>query len=136
MKEEYLSNEKMYHISTGCSCGVVVPIDIMKKAQKILLKAENELKNLLLQNKEKVMMYSWSLANVMDGEKILKQKTFSYSSFYDFYTVEGRIEQLKLTEPRICDEFYIIKTEEQLKEIEDEIREELRDELKKEHPNE
>jgi hypothetical protein len=136
MKEKYLSSQKMYHISTGCYCGVVVPLDIMKKAQKILLKAESELKNLLLQNKDKAASYSWSLSNIMDGDKILKQKTFSYSSFDAWSTIEKRIESLKLAEPQICEEFYIIENQNQLEEIKDDIREELEEELNKEKPNE
>lgn len=135
MKEKYLSNEKMYHISRSGYCGVVVPLDIMKKAQKILYKAESELKNLLLQNKDKAMCYSWSLANVRDGEKILKQKTFEYNDFNDYSSVEDRINNLKLAEPKCCDEFYIVTNEEEIKQIKDEIRKELEEELAKENGN-
>ena len=77
MKEKYLPNKKYYSFSTNCTCGVVVDEKTMKKIQKVLYKAESEIKN-ILHNSDDVRPYSWSLVNIMEGDKIKKHSLFHY----------------------------------------------------------
>ena len=128
MKEKYLPNQKYYNFSTECCCGVVVDENTMKRIQKVLYKAESEIKN-ILHNSDKVRSYNWSLVNIMDGEKIKKQKTFQYPSFYDWDNVENRINNLKITTPEYMSDFYEIKSEEELKDLKKCLLKELEDEV-------
>lgn len=129
MKEKYLPNQKYYNFSTECCCGVVVDENTMKRIQKVLYKAESEIKN-ILHNSDNVRPYSWSLVNIMDGEKIKKQKTFQYPSFYDWDNVENRINNLKITTPEYMSDFYEIKSEEELEDLKKCLLKELEDEVK------
>ena len=128
MKEKYLPNQKYYNFSTECCCGVVVDENTMKRIQKVLYKAESEIKN-ILHNSGNVRPYSWSLVNIMDGEKIKKQKTFQYPSFYDWDNVENRINNLKITTPEYMSDFYEIKSEEELEDLKKCLLKELEDEV-------
>ena len=129
MKEKYLPNQKYYNFSTECCCGVVVDENTMKRIQKVLYKAESEIKN-ILHNSDNVRPYSWSLVNIMDGEKIKKQKTFQYPSFYDWDNVENRINNLKITTPEYMSDFYEIKSKEELEDLKKCLLKELEDEVK------
>ena len=129
MKEKYLPNQKYYNFSTECCCGVVVDENTMKRIQKVLYKTESEIKN-ILHNSNNVRPYSLSLVNIMDGEKIKKQKTFQYPSFYDWDNVENRINNLKITTPEYMSDFYEIKSEEELEDLKKCLLKELEDEVK------
>lgn len=128
MKEKYLPNQKYYNFSTECCCGVVVDENTMKRIQKVLYKAESEIKN-ILHNSDNVRPYSWSLVNIMDGEKIKKQKTFQYPSLYDWDNVENRINNLKITTPEYMSDFYEIKSKEELEDLKKCLLKELEDEV-------
>lgn len=128
MKEKYLPNQKYYNFSTECCCGVVVDENTMKRIQKVLYKAESEIKN-ILHNSDNVRPYSWSLVSIMDGEKIKKQKTFQYPSFYDWDNVENRINNLKITTPEYMSDFYEIKSKEELEDLKKCLLKELEDEV-------
>ena len=104
MKEKYLPNKKYYNFSTNCTCGVVVDEKTMKKIQKVLYKAESEIKN-ILHNSDDVRPYSWSLVNIMEGDKIKKQRTFHYADYDPFWNVKDRINELKLTTPKFMKDF-------------------------------
>lgn len=129
MKEKYLPNQKYYNFSTECYCGVVVDEKTMKRIQKVLYKAEAEIKN-ILHNSDNVRPYSWSLVNIMDGEKIKKQKGFNYTSFYSWDDIKHRINNLKLTNPKYMKDFYEIKSEEELEDLKQCLLEELEAEIK------
>ena len=116
MKEKYLPNQKYYNFSTECYCGVVVDEKTMKRIQKVLYKAEAEIKN-ILHNSDNVRPYSWSLVNIMGGETIQKQKTFNYASFYPWDDIKHRINNLKLTNPKYMEDFYEVKSEEELEDL-------------------
>lgn len=129
MKEKYLPNKKYYHFSTSCYCGVVVDEKTMRKIERVLYKAEHEIKN-ILNNSEDVRPYSWSLVNIMDGDKIKKQKTFSYTAYEEYYNVKDRINNLKIAEPECLKDFYEIKSDEELKELKECLLKELAEERK------
>lgn len=133
MKEKYLPNQKYYHFSTSCYCGVVVNEKTMRKIEKVLYKAEAEIKN-ILHNSEDVRPYDWSLVNIMEGDKIKKQKTFHFPC-YGYDDVSDRINRLKIAEPKYMDDFYEIKSDEELKELKKCLLEELQEELQKEEKN-
>lgn len=127
MKEKFLPNRKYYNFSTECKCGVIVDEKTMKKIQKVLYKAEAEIKN-ILHNSDNVRLYDWSLVNIMDGEKIKKQKIFHYPSFQHWDSVEDRIDNLKLTTPTYMENFFEIHNDEELKELESCLLKELQEE--------
>lgn len=127
MKEKYLPNKKYYHFSTSCYCGVVVDEKTMRKIEKVLYKAEHEIKN-ILHNSEDVRPYDWSLVNIMNGDKIEKQKTFSYSEYREYCNVSDRINSLKIAEPKYLDDFYEIKSDEELEELKKCLLKELAEE--------
>ena len=127
MKEKYLPNQKYYNFSTECYCGVVVDEKTMRRIQKVLYKAEAEIKN-ILHNSDNVRPYSWSLVNVKDGEKIQKQKTFEYPSYNPWDSVEDRINNLKLTTPRYMSDFYEVSSDEELKDLKECLLKELEEE--------
>ena len=129
MKEKYLPNKKYYHFSTSCYCGVVVDEKTMRKIEKVLYKAEHEIKN-ILHNSEDVRPYAWSLVNIMNGDKIEKQKTFSYTAYEEYYNVKDRINNLKIAEPECLKDFYEIKSDEELKELKECLLKELAEEEK------
>ena len=127
MKEKFLPNKKYYNFSTECRCGVVVDEKTMKKIQKILYRAEAEIKN-ILHNAANVRPYEWDLVNIKEGENIKKQKTFHYASFNGLYTAEERIDNLKLTSPRYMQDFYEIHNDEELEELKGCLLKELQEE--------
>lgn len=96
----------------------------MKRIQKVLYKAEAEIKN-ILHNSENVRPYNWGLVNIKDGEKIKKQKVFHYPNFHSWANVKARIDNLKLTNPRYMKDFYEIKSEEELEDLKKCLLEEL-----------
>ena len=127
MKEKFLPNQKYYNFSTECKCGVVVDEKTMKKIQKVLYKAEAEIKN-ILHNADNVRPYDWSLVNIMHGEKIKKQQTFEYPSFSQWDSKEQRIDNIKLTTPRYMENFFEIHNEEELEELKACLLKELQEE--------
>ena len=130
MKEQYLPNKKYYEFSTQCQCGIVVDENTMKKIQKVLYRAEAEIKN-ILHNSEDVRSYGWSLVNVMEGEKIKKQKVFHYPEFHEWVSVKDRINGLKLTCPRYMVDFYEIQNEKELEDLKKSLLAELQEEVDK-----
>ena len=131
MKERFLPNKKYYHFSTSCYCGVVVDEKTMKRIEKVLYRAEAEVKN-ILHTSEDVRLYSWSLVNIMDGNEIKKQKTFSYTAYEEYYNVNDRIDNLKIAEPKYLKDFYEIKSDEELKELKECLLKELAEEMEDE----
>ncbi len=128
MKEKYLPNQKYYNFSTECYCGVAVDEKTMKRIQKVLYKAEAEIKN-ILHNSDNVIPYTWSLVSVKDGEKIIRSETIYYQSLKTWDTVKDRINNLKLTTPKYIKNFYEIKSEDELKDLEECLRKELEQEV-------
>ena len=129
MIEKYLPNKKYYEFSTNCRCGVVVNEATMKKIQKILYKAEAEIKN-ILHNTDDVKPYSWSLVNIIENDIIKKQKVFYYTEYAPYWSTSERIDGLKLTTPRYLKDFYEIHSNEELEDVKKCLLEELEREEK------
>ena len=129
MIEKYLPNKKYYEFSTNCRCGVVVNEATMKKIQKILYKAEAEIKN-ILHNTEDVKPYSWSLVNIIENDIIKKQKFFYYTEYVPYWSTRERIDEFKLTSPRYLKDFYEIHSNEELEDVKKCLLEELEQEEK------
>lgn len=128
MKEKYLPNQKYYNFSTECVCGVIVDEKTMKRIQKVLYKAEAEIKN-ILHNSDNVRPYDWSLVNIKNGEEIKKQKVFYYPNFHSWGNAKYSIDNLKLTTPKYMKDFYEIKSEEELEDLKKCLLEELKAEV-------
>lgn len=125
MKEKYLPNQKYYHFSTECYCGVVVDEKTMKRIQKVLYKAEAEIKQ-ILHNSENVRPYSWTCVNLIGKNKeIEKQTIISYPTFEYAKDVNSRIDNLKLTTPKYIENFYEISNSKELDEVKKDILAEL-----------
>ena len=127
MKEKYLPNKKYYHFSTSCYCGVIVDEKTMRKIEKVLYKAEHEIKN-ILHTSEDVRAYEWSLVNIMNGDKIAKQKIFQFSDYKGYDNVHDRINRLKIAELKYIPDFYEIKSDEELEELKNCLLKELAEE--------
>lgn len=128
MIEKYLPNKKYYEFSTDCKCGVVVNEATMKKIQKILYKAEAEIKN-ILHNTDDVKPYSWSLVNIIENGIIKKQKVFYYAEYAPYWKTSERIDGLKLTSPRYLKDFYEIHSNGELEDVKKCLLEELEREV-------
>lgn len=124
MKEKYLPNKKYYRFSTSCYCGVVVDEKTMRKIEKVLYKAEHEIKN-ILHTSEDVRAYEWSLVNIMNGDKIAKQKVFQFTDYKGYDNMHDRINRLKIADPKYIPDFYEIKSDEELEELKQCLLEEL-----------
>lgn len=125
MKEKYLPNQKYYHFSTECYCGVVVDQKTMKRIQKVLYKAEAEIKHILY-NSENVRPYSWTCVNLLGKNKeIKKQAIISYPTFEYVEDVNSRIDNLKLTTPKYIENFYEISNSKELDEVKEDMLREL-----------
>lgn len=126
MKEKYLPNQKYYTFSTDCYCGVVVDEKTMKRIQKVLYKAEAEIKH-ILHNSENVRPYSWTCVNLLNENKdtIEKQEIIYYPTFEYVEDVNHRIDNLKLTTPKYKENFYEISNSKELDEVKKDILAEL-----------
>ena len=104
----------------------------MRKIERVLYKAEHEIKN-ILHNSEDVRPYGWSLVNIMNGDKIEKQKTFTFTEYSGYYNVCDRIDSLKIAEPKYIPDFYEIKSDKELEELKECLLKELAEEGKDEN---
>lgn len=129
MKEKYLPNQKYYDFSTECYCGVVVDEKTMKRIQKVLYKAEAEIKQ-ILHNSENVRPYSWTCVNLFNENKdtIEKQEIIYYPTFEYETNASRRIDNLKLTTPKYIENFYEISNSKELDEVKKDMLRELKGE--------
>lgn len=129
MKEKYLPNQKYYNFSTECHCGVVVDEKTMKQIQKVLYKAEAEIKH-ILHNSENVRPYSWTCVNLFNENKdtIEKQEIIYYPTFEYETNASHRIDNLKLTTPQYIKNFYEISNSKELDEVKKDMLRELKGE--------
>ena len=74
-----------FKVDNGAYCGIVMPEHVMKKLAKLYAKHNDEVKDLLTQNKDEIYPYEWTLA-YPNGE----QKVVAFNSAYE--SVEGRID--------------------------------------------
>ena len=123
MRENHLLNKRMYDYNAGGHCGVVMPESVMKKLAKLNYEYSNEVKKILEENKGSLYVSDWTLANLMDGEKIKKQVTIRYAILGE--DVDHRISLYKANSPTYIKEFYLVKNREEAKEISEEILQEL-----------
>lgn len=90
-----------FEVNNGCYCGVVMPEHVAKKLVKLFAKHNDEVKDLLTQNKEELYAYDWTLA-YPNG----KQKSVYYNSTHS--SVEDRIERYdESMKMRRLEDFYI-----------------------------
>lgn len=131
MKEKFLSSKKYYNFSTECKCGLLVDEKTMKKVLKVLYKAEAEIKS-ILHNSEDVRPYAWGMVYLHEDDnenKITKSCYYRYPEYHPFYSVKERIDNLKLTTPEYCENFYEIHSEEEESYLKKCLLEELKEEL-------
>ena len=123
MREKYLVDRKMYAFHAGHYSGVIMPEHVMKKICKLNAKHAAEVKRVLHDHKDELMASDWTLANEMDGEKILKQITVRYALSDEKYhgEVTHRLSLFKPQGPEFLDEFYVVDSREQAQEIAEEI---------------
>lgn len=74
-----------FNVNNGAYCGIVMPEHVMKKLAKLYVKHNDEVKDLLIQHKDEIYPYEWTLA-YPNGE----QKVVAFNSAYE--SVEERIE--------------------------------------------
>lgn len=80
-------NGNYFNINPGQFCGIIAGEKLAKKIAKLLAKQNNELKDLLSEYKDELMVYNWTLA-YPDGV----QSTVHFVKPYDTDDVVRRIE--------------------------------------------
>lgn len=111
MKEEYLYPHEMFDISAqGAYCGVFMPTEVMKKLERINAKWAAEIKQLLNEHKNELLVSSWTGFAAKDADgKLLDFQTVHYSDpDCEWESVEQRIDLFKPSQPNhvdvyICD---------------------------------
>lgn len=81
------SNEKWFKIDAGGVCGVVLKEGAAKRLMKILYRQSEEIKDFLMQNKEDLEVYNWTLAYPNGKQEVVY---YSYRSEWD--SLEERIK--------------------------------------------
>ena len=81
------SNDKWFDMPAGNYCGLLIKERTAKKLQKMLYRQTQEIKDLLMQNKEDLMPMSWTLA-YPNGE----QTTVYYSDYFCDEDIERKIK--------------------------------------------
>lgn len=109
MREKFLYPHVMFDVDAGGYCGVFVPTDVMKKIEKATTLFQKQIQSILYENKEKLLVSNWTLANTYgDDGKIDHQQIVNYSDPSDFEAVEDRIrlfipKQSRKVDVYICD---------------------------------
>lgn len=106
MRENYLYPHTMFEMNAGGYCGVFMPEDVMKKVVKLQALYMKQVQTLLNDNKDKLLVSSWTMATEKDADgKITSSVYVKYSepipSYWD--SVESRIELFKPEQPKKVD---------------------------------
>lgn len=106
MRENYLYPHTMFEMNAGCYYGVFMPEDVMKKMVKLQVLYMNQVRTLLNDNSDKLLVSSWTMATEKDTDgKITSSVYVKYSepvpSYWD--SVESRIEIFKPEQPKKVD---------------------------------
>lgn len=106
MREQYLYPHTMFEMNAGGYCGVFMPTDVMKKLVKIQGLYMKQLQTLLNDNKDKLLVASWTCySETNEAGAITHQEVVKYSgpvtSYWD--SVEKRIELFKPDQPKKVD---------------------------------
>ena len=106
MRENYLCPHTMFEMNAGSYCGVFMPEDVMKKMVKLQVLYMKQVQTLLNDNKDKLLVSSWTMATGKDADgKITSSVYVKYSepipSYWD--SVESRIELFKPEQPKKVD---------------------------------
>lgn len=123
MRENKLYDKKMYELNAGGYCGVYMEEDVMKQIIEEQEKYTNTIKKILNDNKDKLLVKNWTLANRKNGDKIEKQIIIDYAIKDD--DVDTRIKLFTVEQPKQIKELYILDKYSDIEEIIKEIEEEL-----------
>lgn len=125
MKEEKLYDKKMYDLSAGMYCGLLMEEDVMKQVLKAQYKYINEIKKIFNSNKEKLRPSYWTLANKKDKEgNITKQVTVKFFTPDYIQEIEHRINLFQVEQPKYIKELYMVKDYEEAERIAEEVLQE------------
>ena len=95
-------HKNMYDIPFGGLCGILVDEVMMKKIAKLEYRFVSELKDLLINNKDRLEISSWGLAYPN-----CKQTTFRYIGLNTGKTIDDRINLIRnLIEIKKCEHLY------------------------------
>ncbi|WP_239515012.1 hypothetical protein [Enterobacter ludwigii] len=91
--DEYvIADESLFDFTAGVYCGVLMPEDVMKKLSKLQAKYLQDVKRLLIENKDRLHPSSWSLY-YPDG----KQTSFKYIDTSYHIDIEDRIKHATMS---------------------------------------
>lgn len=125
MREQYLHDKEMFDFNAGAYCGVYMPTHVMKKIARLAAQYSNDVKKVLNEHANELLVSDWTLANKLDDNgKILKQVTIRFARKNDeirFDNVAHRISLFKPPQPIRIKELYIVESREQAEEIANEI---------------
>ncbi len=126
---------RLYDLPAGCFSGVYVPKNVMKKIFTLNAKYAGLVREVLEDHKDELYPTHWTLANIMDGDKIKKQTTIKYMLEKEHFTgeLDHRINLFTYDKPKLIDALYIAKNHDHAKKIAEAVMdEEIKAEAKKE----
>ena len=103
LADKYRKNEELWHINNGMYCGFLVKRKVMQQIMKKITKFEEDIKSILEENIDDIYTYEWTLHNIMDGDKIIKQRTVDLISQDD---KKQRLKIFKANPPKRADEVF------------------------------
>jgi len=117
---------RLYDMPCGCCSGVYIPKNVMKKIFTLNAKYAGLVREILEDNKNDLYPAHWTLANVMDGEKIKKQTTIKYMLENEHWKgeLDQRINLFSYERPKLVDALYIAKSHDHAREIAEAVMQE------------
>lgn len=103
LADKYRKNEELWYLGHNGLCGFFTKRKVMQQIMKKITKFEEDIKNILEENIDDVYTYSWTLHNIMDGDKIKKQRAVHYISNED---KKIRLKIFKAQRPERMDEVF------------------------------
>jgi len=100
-----LHDEKLYDISAGAFCGVLVTKSVMVRAVKIMNRANSELRELLRDNRNDIHASHWTMTDSKDKASYIKYIDDSYEDS----DLDNRIELFTIREVKSPHDVYHVK---------------------------
>lgn len=112
----YLTGQPMYKFNNGYWMGVLMTENVMRKIVKLNAKYMQDIRQVLINNKDELLVSDWTLANKYDGEHIVKQVVINYTVEGGQEDLDRRISTFKSDVPKRAN-VYIVNSHDEAKEI-------------------
>lgn len=109
--------ERLYNFPAGGFCGVFVPENVMKILAKANSEYSAEVRRILTEHKSEIHAADWTLANKIDGDRIVKQVTIDYIDEREPEKIERRIALFQAPKPKYQPEVFRVRDRDEAKEV-------------------